>query len=77
MTNVGVHGLARTKRKQNGSGSIKAERNRIIVFLRYALDDVGAISQKGAHYLQMAIETLEEEARKEPAVFGARDAGGT
>jgi hypothetical protein len=77
MTKVGEHGVTRTRRKQNGSGSIKAERNRIIAFLRYALDDVGAVSERGAHYLQLAIETLEDEARKEPAVLGAHDAGGT
>jgi hypothetical protein len=77
MNNVGVHGVTRTKQKHNGSGSIKAERNRIIAFLRYALDDVGAVSEKGARYLQLAIETLEEEGRKEPVVLGAHDAGGT
>jgi hypothetical protein len=77
MTNVGEHDVARSKLKPNGSASIKAERNRIIAFLRYALDDVGAISERGARHLQLAIETLEEEARKEPTALGAHDAGST
>jgi uncharacterized membrane protein YgcG len=69
--------MTHNRRKQNGSGSVKAERNRIITFLRYALDDVGAVSDKAARHLQQAIDTLEEEARKEPAVLGVHDAGGT
>lgn len=75
MTNAGEHGVAHSKHRQNGSGSIKAERSRIIVFLRYALDDVGVVSQRSAHYLQLAIQTLEEEAGREPAVLDIHDAG--
>ena len=67
--------MARSKQRQNGSGSLKAERNLIIVFLRYALDDVGVVSQKSAHYLQLAIQTLEEEVHRELTVLDAHDAG--
>jgi hypothetical protein len=77
MTNVGEHDVARSTRKPNGSASLKAERNRIIAFLRYALDDVGAISDRGAHHLRLAIEALEEEARKESTALGVHEVGGT
>jgi hypothetical protein len=67
--------VAQTKIRLNGKGSIRAERNRVIVFLRYALDDVDAISERGAYHLRLAIEALEEEAQNEPPTLSTHEAG--
>ena len=38
------------------------ERELIVAYLSYALDDVGALSESGLHLLQLAIATLATEA---------------
>lgn len=43
------------------------ERELIVAYLSYALDDVRAISEVGSHFLQMTIATLTDEAALDAA----------
>jgi alkylhydroperoxidase/carboxymuconolactone decarboxylase family protein YurZ len=38
------------------------QRELVVLYLSYALEDVRAVSEMGAHFLQMAISTVSEEA---------------
>ena len=38
------------------------QRDLVIAYLSYALEDVRALSEMGSHFLQMAISTISEEA---------------
>jgi alkylhydroperoxidase/carboxymuconolactone decarboxylase family protein YurZ len=38
------------------------QRELVVLYLSYALDDVRGLSEMGAHFLQMAIATITEEA---------------
>ena len=44
------------------------QRELVILYLSYALDDVRALNEMGAHFLQMAIATISEEANLDPPV---------
>ena len=54
-----------------------ADRARIIAFLRYALDDVAAVSRRSAFFLRMTIQSLEEEERGDLTAIDVHDIGGT
>ena len=43
------------------------ERELIVAYLSYALEDVRAISEVGSHFLQMTIATLTDEAALDAA----------
>jgi hypothetical protein len=43
------------------------ERELIVAYLSYALDDVRAISELGSHFLQMTIASLTDEAALDAA----------
>ena len=43
------------------------ERELIVAYLSYALEDVRAISEVGSHFLQMTIATLTDEAALDSA----------
>ena len=48
---------------ENGSKTLSPhQRELVILYLSYALDDVRALSEMGSHFLQMAISTISEEA---------------
>ena len=38
------------------------QRELVVLYLSYALEDVRAVSEMGSHFLQMAISTISEEA---------------
>jgi alkylhydroperoxidase/carboxymuconolactone decarboxylase family protein YurZ len=44
------------------------QRELVVLYLSYALDDVRALNEMGAHFLQMAIATISEEANLDPPV---------
>jgi len=44
------------------------EREQIVAYLSYALEDVRALSEMGSHFLQMAIATISEEANLDTPV---------
>lgn len=48
--------------EQDGKLLDSHERELIIAYLRYALEDVRALSEIGSHFLQMAIASLADEA---------------
>jgi len=69
--------MSRTTRQPNGARSGPADRTLLIAFLRYALDEVEAISPDSAAHLQMAIQSLEEEVRMDVHFLDVRDIGCT
>ena len=44
------------------------QRELVVLYLSYALEDVRALSEMGSHFLQMAIATISEEASLDTAV---------
>ena len=44
------------------------QRELVVLYLSYALDDVRALSEMGSHFLQMAIATISEEANLDTPV---------
>ena len=44
------------------------EREQIVAYLSYALEDVRALSEAGSHLLQMTIATITEESSQDTAV---------
>ena len=44
------------------------QRELVVLYLSYALEDVRAISGMGSHFLQMAIATISEEANLDTTV---------
>jgi hypothetical protein len=48
--------------KKEGKSFGPHERDLIVAYLSYALDDVRALSEMGSQYLQMTIATITEDA---------------
>ena len=48
--------------EKEGKALSPRQRELVVLYLSYALDDVRALSEMGSHYLQMAIATISEEA---------------
>ena len=44
------------------------QRELVVLYLSYALEDVRTLSEMGAHFLQMAIATISEEANLDTPV---------
>jgi hypothetical protein len=44
------------------------QRELVVLYLSYALEDVRALSEMGSHFLQMAIATISEEANLDTPV---------
>jgi alkylhydroperoxidase/carboxymuconolactone decarboxylase family protein YurZ len=44
------------------------QRELVVLYLSYALEDVRALSEMGSHFLQMAIATISEEANLDTTV---------
>jgi alkylhydroperoxidase/carboxymuconolactone decarboxylase family protein YurZ len=44
------------------------QRELVVLYLSYALDDVRGLSEMGSHFLQMAIATISEEANLDTPV---------
>lgn len=51
--------------RKEGKALDSRERELIVAYLSYALDDVRALSEVGSHFLQMTIATLTDEASLE------------
>jgi hypothetical protein len=47
--------------EKEGKALSPRQRDLVIAYLQYALDDVRALSETGSHLLQMAIATINEE----------------
>ena len=63
------------QRESHGKPTMNArQRELIVAYLTYALDDVRALSEAGSRYLQMTIASINEEAGADSAIRSAQPA---
>jgi hypothetical protein len=54
--------------EKDGKALSPRQRELVVLYLSYALEDVRSLSEMGSHFLQMAIATISEEANLDTPV---------
>jgi hypothetical protein len=54
--------------EKEGKALSPRQRELVVLYLSYAIEDVRALSEMGSHFLQMAIATISEEANLDTPV---------